>query len=52
MKTSKTKKRLVILPPDFQEVLIVHEMKFESEPINIDIIRKLIYLYSVNNTFI
>jgi hypothetical protein len=47
MKTEKIKKRIVVLPKDFQEVLITHEMIFEKQEINIDIIRKLVYLYSV-----
>lgn len=37
------------LPNNFQEVLITHEMKFEKEEISLDLIRKLIYLYSVKH---
>jgi hypothetical protein len=35
------------LPDNFQEVLMINEMKFENEQIDIDLIKKLIYLYSV-----
>ncbi len=35
------------LPENFQEVLMINEMKFESGDIDIEIIKKLIYLYSV-----
>jgi hypothetical protein len=37
----------ITLPPSFQEVLILHEMKFDKGDIDLDLIRKLIYLYSV-----
>ena len=47
MKTFKSKKKMVFLPPNYQEVLITHEIQYEKEKLNIDIIRKLIYLYSV-----
>ncbi len=46
MKASKLKSKSA-LPQNFQEVLITHEMQFEKEEINLDLIRKLIYLYSV-----
>ena len=35
------------LPHNFQEVLIIHEIKFEKGEIDLDLIRKLIYIYSV-----
>jgi hypothetical protein len=47
MKKQKSKKRIVTLPPDFQEVLALHEIKYEKEKIDVDLLRKLIYLYSV-----
>ena len=47
MKTEKIKKRVVVLPRDYQEVLITHEMFLDKEPIDINLIRKLVYLYSV-----
>jgi hypothetical protein len=46
MKTPK--KRILVLPENFQEILISHEIKFERGEIDILIIKKLIYLYSVN----
>ena len=45
---TKNKKKFIVLPEDYAEVLITHEMKFEKEPINLEIIRKLLYLYSVS----
>lgn len=45
MKTPK--KRLLVLPEDFQETLIKHELKYEKGAIDIDLIRNLIYLFSV-----
>jgi hypothetical protein len=47
MKSNRLKAKAA-LPESFQEVLITHEMKFEKNEINLDLIRKLIYLYSVN----
>jgi hypothetical protein len=46
MKANKLRSKKT-LPDNFQEVLITHEMQFEKGIINLDIIRKLIYLYSV-----
>jgi len=46
MKKHKTAKRIVVLPPDFQEVLISNEMKLNKE-ITIHTVKNLIYLYSV-----
>jgi hypothetical protein len=49
MRTQKSKKTIIVLPVDFQEVLMMNEMKLEKEKeIQIDTIRNLIYLYSVN----
>lgn len=48
MKTPKSKRKMITLPQDYQEILILHEMQFEKD-INIDVIRKLVYLYSVEN---
>ncbi len=53
MKASRGQKRRVLkLPQDFQETLISHELKFEKNEIDIDLIRKLIYLFSVNGDLI
>lgn len=51
MKISNTKKHLIILPSNFQELVILKEMKFGGGDRNIDLIRELLYLYSVNYTF-
>lgn len=40
-------KRLHMLPANFQEVVILKEMKFDKEEKTLDIIRELLYLYSV-----
>jgi hypothetical protein len=48
MKKHKTAKKIVVLPPDFQEVLISNEMKLNKE-ITINTVKNLIYLYSVIN---
>ncbi len=45
---NNNKKTLIILPPEFQEVLITHEMKMETTPLEIETVRNLIYLYSVS----
>lgn len=45
----KTPKRKVLtLPEDFQETLIRYELKYEKGAIDIDLIRKLIHMFSVN----
>ncbi len=41
------KKTLITLPPEYQEVLITHEMKLEKGELEIETIRNLVYLYSV-----
>lgn len=46
MKSHKSSKRIVVLPPDFQEVLISNEMKLNKE-IKLQTVKNLIYLYSV-----
>jgi hypothetical protein len=45
------KKRVIVLPPNYQEVLILHEIEF-SKGVNVDIIRKMVYLYSVEILYI
>lgn len=47
MKSSRSKKRLVVLPKTFQEVLITNEIKYEKQDIDLELVRKLVYLYSV-----
>jgi hypothetical protein len=51
MKTPKLKKRIIVLPPNYQETLIIHEMRYEKELLDIQLIRNLVYLYSVNIFF-
>jgi hypothetical protein len=46
MKSAKLKAKKN-LPEHFQEVLITHEIQFENGDLTVDLIRKLIYLYSV-----
>ena len=46
MKSHKSTKKIVVLPPDFQEVVISNEMQLNRE-LNIHTVRSLIYLYSV-----
>jgi hypothetical protein len=46
MKSHKSTKKIVVLPPDFQEVVISNEMQLNKE-INIQTVKNLIYLYSV-----
>ena len=46
MKSHKSTKKIVVLPPDFQEVVISNEMQLNKE-INIHTVKNLIYLYSV-----
>lgn len=45
MKKVKDKKKT--LPFDYHEVLIIYEIQLNNEKISIDLIRKLIYLYTV-----
>ena len=40
MKATRVKLVTKSLPPDYQEVLITHEMQFEKQNINLDLIRK------------
>jgi hypothetical protein len=47
MKRSKTRKQLVKLPQNYQEVIILKEIKFGDGDRSIEIIRELLYLYSV-----
>ena len=42
-----TKKQVIILPSNFQELVILKEMKFNSAGLDIELIRELLYLYSV-----
>jgi hypothetical protein len=35
------------LPNNYQEILMINEMKFEKGEIDIHLVKKLIYLYSV-----
>ena len=43
-----TKKHVIILPSNFQELVILKEMKFNSDKNkDIELIRELLYLYSV-----
>jgi hypothetical protein len=44
---SKLRKHLIILPSNFQELVILKEMKFDSGDRSIELIRELLYLYSV-----
>ncbi len=47
MKKTKSMKRIITLPSEFQAVLISNEIQIEKGEINVDILRNLIYLYSV-----
>ena len=44
---SKLRKHLIILPSNFQELVILKEMKFDSGDRSIELVRELLYLYSV-----
>jgi hypothetical protein len=44
---SSSKVMKLVLPPNFQETVIVHEMKFDKGDKNVNLIRNLLYLYSV-----
>jgi hypothetical protein len=48
MKNNKNKKTIIILPPEYQEVLVTHEMKMENDNFEIETVRNLLYLYSVS----
>jgi hypothetical protein len=48
---SKLKKRIIVLPAHYQETLLVHEMKYEKQEIDFQLIRNLVYLYSVSCLF-
>ena len=39
------------LPTSYSEVLMLHEIEFQKGTINVDLIRKLLYLYSVITYF-
>jgi hypothetical protein len=41
------KKHVIVLPPNFQEKVILKEMEFEEKKDDIELIRQLLYLYSV-----
>lgn len=43
----RNKKHVIVLPPNFQEFVILKEMKFNSGDRSLDLIRELLYLYSV-----
>lgn len=43
----KTKKQKIILPSNFQEIVILTEMKYNNGERSIELIRELLYLYSV-----
>lgn len=47
MLKKKLKQKKIILPSDFHEVLLKHEIQLNLGSITIDLIRKLLYLYSV-----
>lgn len=38
-----------VLPQNFQETVITHEMKYDKGDKNVNLIRNLLYLYSVKN---
>lgn len=40
------RKKQIELPPNFQEVLILHEIEL-SKKIDLDIVRKITYIYTV-----
>jgi hypothetical protein len=48
MKRTKTRKHIIQLPSNFAEVVILKEMKFSNGDRSIELIRELLYLYSVN----
>jgi hypothetical protein len=46
-KGSFFKKQIIILPENFQEIVILKEMKFNNGDRDLELIRELLYLYSV-----
>jgi hypothetical protein len=42
------KKHLIVLPKKFQETIILKEIEFDEKKDDINLIRELLYLYSVN----
>lgn len=47
MKKSLNQKHIIVLPSNFQELVILKEIKFNSGDRSIELIRELLYLYSV-----
>jgi hypothetical protein len=47
MKRTLTKKQIIVLPSNFQELVIIKEMKLNGGDRSIELIRELLYLYSV-----
>jgi hypothetical protein len=45
---SKKKKFKIVLPENFQEILIIWEMKFEQGDKHIETVRNILYMYSVS----
>lgn len=46
---SKKKKFKIMLPENFQDILLVWEMKFEQGDKHIETVRNILYMYSVSN---
>ena len=44
---SSNKVMKLVLPTNFQETVITYEMKFEKGDKNVNLVRNLLYLYSV-----
>jgi hypothetical protein len=42
------RKHIIILPPNFQEKVILTELEFVEKKDDIELIRQLLYLYSVH----
>jgi hypothetical protein len=51
MKRTKTRKHIVRLPNDFGEMVLLKEIKFSNGDRSIELIRELLYLYSVFISF-
>ena len=47
-KRAYTRRQRLVLPKNYQDLLIIEELKFEGGIRSIDLIRELLYLYSVN----
>lgn len=47
MKRKVTTRRVIVLPSNFQELIILKEIKVNEGNYQIDLIRELLYLYSV-----